>query len=69
MYRYEMIVYWSYEDKRFIVEVPELPDCMADGSTYEEAIRNAQRVIEKWFETAKELGRDIPEPKVKLVYA
>ena len=69
MYRYEMIIYWSDEDERFIVEVPELPGCMADGTTYEEAIRNAQRVIGEWIETAKELGRDIPEPKGKLAYA
>jgi predicted RNase H-like HicB family nuclease len=69
MYRYEMIIYWSDEDERFIVEVPELPGCMADGATYEEAIRNAQRVIGEWIETAKELGRDIPEPKGKLAYA
>ena len=69
VYKYEMIVYWSEEDERFIVEVPELPGCMADGRTYEEAIKNAQNIIEEWIETAKELGRDIPKPKGKLVYA
>ena len=69
MYKYEMIVYWSEEDERFIVEVPELPGCMADGRTYEEAIKNAQNIIEEWIETVKELGRDIPKPKGKLVYA
>ncbi|RLD94373.1 MAG: type II toxin-antitoxin system HicB family antitoxin [Aquificota bacterium] len=69
MYRYEMIIYWSDEDERFIVEVPELPGCMADGTTYEEAIKNAQQVIEEWIETARELGREIPEPRGKLAYA
>ena len=69
MYRYELIIYWSEEDKRFIVEVPELPGCMADGLTYEEAVKNAQRVIDEWIETAKELGREIPEPKGRLMYA
>jgi len=69
MYKYEMIIYWSEEDKAFIVEVPELPGCMADGKTYEEAIENAQRVIEEWIDTTKELGREIPEPKGKVILA
>lgn len=69
MYRYEVIVYWSDEDEAYIAEVPELPGCMADGSTYEAAIRNAQTIIGEWIETAKELGRDIPVPKGKLAYA
>jgi predicted RNase H-like HicB family nuclease len=64
-----MVIYWSEEDKAFIVEIPELPGCMADGKTYEEAIENAQRVIEEWRETAKELGREIPEPKGKVILA
>ena len=69
MYKYEMIIYWSDEDESFIVEVPELPGCMADGKTYEEAIKNAQKVIEEWIETAKELRREIPKPKGRLAYA
>jgi len=69
MYRYELIVYWSDQDERFVVEVPELPGCMADGESYEEAIRNAQVVIEEWIETAKTLKREIPEPKGRLAYA
>jgi len=64
-----MIIYWSKEDDAFIVEVPELPGCMADGKTYEEAIKNALVVIREWIETAKELGREIPEPKGRLLYA
>lgn len=69
MYKYEVIVYWSDEDDAYIAEVPELPGCMADGSSYEEAIRNAQTVIAEWIETAQELGREIPKPKGKLAYA
>lgn len=69
MYKYELIIYWSDEDNAYIVEVPELPGCMADGKTYKEAINNAQKVISEWLETAKELGREIPSPKGKLAYA
>jgi predicted RNase H-like HicB family nuclease len=67
--KYEMIIWWSDEDKSFIVEVPELPGCMADGATYEEALNNAKIAIDEWIETAREIGRDIPEPKGKLMYA
>ncbi|AOQ22737.1 hypothetical protein MTAT_27920 [Moorella thermoacetica] len=67
--RYEIIIHWSEEDQRYIAEVPELPGCMADGETYEEAVRNAQIVISEWIETAKSLGRNIPEPRGKLMYA
>ena len=67
--RYEFIIYWSKADASFIVEVPELPGCMADGATYEEAIANAQAVVQEWIDTAKSLGRSIPEPKGKLAYA
>lgn len=69
MIRYEMSIYWSDEDQAFIVEVPELPGCAADGSTYQEAIANAEVVIQEWIETAKELGRPIPEPKGRLSFA
>ena len=69
MFKYELVVYWSAEDGCFIVEVPELPGCMADGKTYEEAVGNAQGVISEWLETAQELGREIPEFKGKLAYA
>ncbi|WP_043739178.1 type II toxin-antitoxin system HicB family antitoxin [Thioalkalivibrio nitratireducens] len=67
--KYELIVYWVEEDQAFVVEVPELPGCMADGSSYEEAVANAQRVIEDWIDTAQRLGRRIPEPKGRLMYA
>ena len=69
MYKYEIIVYWSEEDEAYIAEIPELPGCMADGVTYEEALRNAQVVITEWIETATSLGREIPGPKGKLAYA
>ena len=69
MHKYEIIIYWGEEDRAFIAEIPELPGCMADGATYEEAIRNAGIVISEWIETAKTLGRKIPIPKGKLIYA
>ncbi len=67
--RYELIVYWSPEDQSYIVEVPELPGCMADGATYQEAVANAEVVIGEWIQTARELGRPIPEPRGRLLYA
>lgn len=69
MPKYEVIIYWSQEDQAFIAEVPELPGCAADGKTYREALRNVEIVIEEWIETAKELGRPIPVPKSRLVFA
>ena len=67
--RYELVVYWSKDDNRFVVEVPELPGCMADGQTYAEAVKNAEQSIDEWIETARKLGRPIPEPRGKLAYA
>ena len=67
--KYELIIFWSDEDQSFVVEVPELPGCMADGETYERAVANAQRVIQEWVETARELGRPIPEPRGRLMFA
>jgi predicted RNase H-like HicB family nuclease len=64
-----MVIYWSNEDEAFIAEVPELPGCVADGKTYTEAVANAEVVIGEWIATAKEMGRPIPEPKGKLMYA
>ncbi len=69
MIRYEVIIYWSEEDQSFIAEVPELAGSMADGVTYQEALSNVEIVINEWIETAKELGRPIPEPKGRLIYA
>lgn len=67
--KYELIIYWSESDQAFIVEVPELPGCMADGQTYIEAVTNVEVVISEWIETAQELGRTIPTPKGRLLYA
>jgi predicted RNase H-like HicB family nuclease len=67
--RYEIILYWSQEDQTFIAHVPELPGCMADGTTYQEALANAEIVIREWIETACELGRPVPEPRGRLLYA
>ena len=67
--KYEMIIYWSKKDNSFIVEVPELPGCMADGSSYKEAVTNAEVIIQEWIETAQTMGREIPLPKGRLMYA
>ena len=69
MYKYELIIFWSEEDGRYIIEVPELPGCMADALTYEEAMKNAGEVISEWIDTARGLGREIPQPKGRLAYA
>ena len=67
--KYELIVFWSEDDQCFLVEVPELAGCMADGNSYAEAVANAELVIQKWLETATELGRPIPIPRGRLRYA
>jgi len=67
--KYEIILYWSEEDNAFIAEVPELPGCAADGASRQEALANVEIVIAEWLETARELGRAIPEPKGRLLFA
>ncbi len=67
--KYEIIIYWSEEDNCFVAEIPELPGCMADGETYQEAVVNAEEIIAEWIETAKETGKNIPAPKGRLVFA
>ncbi len=67
--KYELIIYWSEIDHAFIVEVPELPGCASDGETYQEAVQNVEVVIQEWLATAQELGRSIPEPKGRLLFA
>jgi predicted RNase H-like HicB family nuclease len=69
MNKYERIVYWSNEDNRWLVDVPELPGCMADGDTPEDALKNAEVVINEWIATARSIGRPIPEPKGRLQFA
>jgi predicted RNase H-like HicB family nuclease len=68
-HRYEVIIYWSKDDNMFLAEVPELPGCMADGKSHQEALANVNDVIMQWIETARSLNRPIPEPKGKLMYA
>ena len=67
--QYEIILYWSKDDQAFIAEVPELPGCAADGSTYREALANVEVVIREWIETARAMGRPVPEPRGRLMYA
>ncbi|MEG4074922.1 type II toxin-antitoxin system HicB family antitoxin [Microcoleus sp. Pol14C2] len=67
--KYEVIIYWSDEDQAFIAEVPELPGCAADGETYQEALQNLEIIMQEWIETANALGRPIPQPKGRLMFA
>ena len=67
--KYEIVIYWSRDDESYIAEVPELAGCAADGSTYQEALANVEIIIEEWIETAKHLGRAIPQPGRKLLYS
>ena len=69
MHRYEIILYWSNEDSAFIAEVPELPGCMAHGDTQEAALHQAQEAMSAWISVAQEIGRSIPEPRGRLMYA
>lgn len=68
-FRYEIVLYWSKADEAYIAEVPELAGCAADGATYQEALAAVEVVIAEWIETAKELGRPIPEPRGRLIFA
>jgi predicted RNase H-like HicB family nuclease len=70
MYKYETIIYWSEEDQSFIADVPELPGCMAHGTSPDAALANAQEAMQLWLDTAREFADPIPEPKGRrLVYA
>ena len=66
---YEMIIWWSAEDGAYVVDVPELPGCMAHGKTRQNALKNAEDAIQFWIKTAIDDGRKIPQPKGRLVYA
>jgi predicted RNase H-like HicB family nuclease len=68
MFRYEIILYWSELDQAFIAEVPELSGCAADGDTYQEALHNVELVMQEWIETAKDLGRPVPQPRPRVMY-
>lgn len=67
--KYEVIIYWSQEDQAFIAEVPELPGCAADGENYQEALQNLEIMMQEWIETANALGRPIPQPKGRWMFA
>ncbi len=69
MAKYEIIIYWSKDDRAYIAEAPELPGCAADGATYQKALSNIEIIIKEWMETAKKMRREIPQPKGKLMYA
>lgn len=69
MPKFEVIIYWSEEDQSFLAEVPELAGCMSDGATYQQALANVEVIINEWIETAQQLGRPIPQPKGRLVFA
>lgn len=69
MSKYEIIIYWSKDDDAYIAEVPELPGCMTDSKTYQDALNSVKAIIAEWIETAKELNRTIPEPKGRFVFA
>ena len=63
---YPVLVYWSAEDQAYLVEVPDLPGCLADGPTQAAAIANSRVVIQQWLELAQELGRTVPAPSDRL---
>jgi len=67
--KYEVILYWDKKDEIFVAEIPELPGCMAHGSTKTEAVNSAEEAIALWMKTAREDGANIPEPRGKLIYA
>jgi predicted RNase H-like HicB family nuclease len=67
--QYEIIVYWSEEDNFYVAEVPELPGCVTDGPSYQEALSNAETAIQEWIDTAKSLGKEVPEPKKNVIDA
>lgn len=66
---YEIIIYWSEVDLAFVAEVPELPGCAADGTTYEQALQEVKTVMQEWIDTAQQLGREIPKPRGRLMFA
>jgi len=63
MHKYEVIIYWSEEDKTYVAEVPELPGCAAHGDSPESALASVQEAISLWLDTAEEFGDPVPAPK------
>jgi len=68
-YRYEIIIWWSIEDDAYVVDVPELPGCMAHGPSRQSAIKNAEEAIKFWIKTVKDDGMEIPLPRGRLMVA
>ena len=60
--KYQVCIWWSDEDEAFLASMPELPGCMADGTTQCDALINLREVAALWIETAHQLGRQIPAP-------
>jgi predicted RNase H-like HicB family nuclease len=69
MNRYEIIIFWSEQDKAFIAEMPELKGCMAHGDSQNEALKEVKIVADNWLKLARKEGWEIPEPKGRLVFA
>ena len=63
---YVIAIRYSECDNCYLAAVPDLPGCIADGITPEVAYDNARAAIREWIETARELGRDVPEPNCSL---
>ena len=63
MHRFEIILYWSDEDRAFVAEVPELPGCMAHGDSQEAALGHVNEAVQLWVDMAGECGDPVPEPK------
>lgn len=68
MPEYHMTLLLSEDDHAYIVSVPDLPGCMADGETPQKAVENAQVIIAEWIETAQMLGRKIPQPSFSVMH-
>lgn len=64
-HKYELSVYWSGEDRVFVAEVPDLPGCMAHGSTPTDAVRSVAAAIALWIDTARADGVAVPEPRMR----
>ena len=61
--KYEIILYWSNDDRGFVAEVPELPGCGAHGNSHEATLSHVRKAIRLWVDTAREFGDPIPQPR------
>lgn len=69
MNKYEIIIFWSNDDKCFVAEMPELKGCVAHGDSQDEALNQVQSLATEWLKIANENGWIIPEVKGRLVFA